>query len=112
MKNFRFVGYIHNVIEPTIVNGFDSPKSKNKLKSSSGKPSKSGTKFPGKPDVVVLSDEEGQNGQAEVKSPTTSKKNSSWPDAKSYQYIVKLQNKRNTPSKTPEMITVKQSCIR
>ena len=94
------------------MNGFDSPKSKNKLKSSSGKPSKSGTKFPGKPDVVVLSDEEGQNGQAEVKSPNTSKKNSSWPDAKSYQYIVKLQNKRNTPSKTPEMITVKQSCIR
>ena len=95
-----------------IVKGFDSPKSKNKLKSPSGKPSKSGTKSPGKPDVIVLSDEEGQNGQAEVKSPTTSKKNTSWPDAKSYRCIAKLLNKRNTPLKAPEMITVKQSCIR
>ena len=95
-----------------IVDGFDSPKSKNKQKSPSGKPSKSGTKSPGKPDVIVLSDEEGQNGQAEVKSPTTSKKNTSWPDAKSYRCIVKLLNKRNTPLKAPEMITVKQSCIR
>ena len=95
-----------------IVNGFDSPKSKNKLKSPSGKPTKSGTKSPGKPDVIVLSGGEGQNGQAEVKSPTTSKKNTSWPDAKSYRCIVKLLNKRNTPLKAPEMITVKQSCIR
>ena len=93
-----------------IVNGFDSPKSKNKLKSPSGKLSKSGTKSPGKPDVIVLSDDEGQNRQAEVKRPTT-QNNTSWPDAKSYQCIVKLLNKRNTPLKAPEMI-VKQSCIR
>ena len=63
-------------------------------------------------DVIVLSDEENKGEQSEVKSPTTSKKNSAWPDAKSYEYMVKLKRKKNTPSKTPEIITVKQSCIR
>ena len=112
MKYSRLVGCIHNVIEPAIIeNGFDSVKSKNKLKSPSGKSGKPG-KSPSKSDIILLSDEEGKNGQSEVKNQTTSKKSSNWPDAKSYQYVVKLKHTRNTPSKTPEIITVKQSCIR
>ena len=64
-------------------------------------------------DVIVLSDEEGKSEQPAVKSPTTSKNNSSWPDAKSYEYMVKLKPSRNTPNtKTSEIITVKQPCIR
>ena len=108
------VGYIHSVIEPkAITNGFDSPKSKNKLNSPSGKSNKVG-KSPGKTntDVIVLSDDEGKDEQSDIKSPTTSKKSSTWPDAKTYQYMVKLKHSKNTSSKIPEIITVKQSCIR
>jgi hypothetical protein len=107
---FRLVGYIHSVIEPkNVANGFDSPKSKNKL-NKTGKPIKSPSQRDA--DVIVLSDDEGKSTQPEVKSPTSSKNNSTWPDAKSYEYMVKLKRTRNTPSNTPEIITVKQSCIR
>lgn len=89
-------GFIHNVIEPeTLTNGFDSPKSKSRQNSSSGK-------FE---EVVALS-------KTEERRTPTKKKNSPWPDAKSYQYMVKLKHTKNTSSKTPEFITVKQPCIR
>ena len=106
---FRLVGHIHSVIEPTIVtNGFDSPKSKNKL--NSAKCSKSSSQMD--VDVIVLNDDEVKSEEPEVKSTTRSKNNSSWLDAKSYEYMVKLKCPRNTPSKAPEIITVKQPCIR
>jgi hypothetical protein len=63
-------------------------------------------------DVIVLSDDEDKKEQSEVKSPTTSKKNSAWPDAKSYEYMIKLKSTRSSSSKTPEIITVKQACVR
>lgn len=105
-------GCIHGVIEPkTFDNGFDSPKSSKKLKSplgKSGKPSRTPRKSDGD---IILSDGEGKSER--IKSPTTKKKGSaSWPNAKGYEYMVKLKGTRNTALKAQEIINVKPSCIR
>ena len=107
-KGQKLVGCIHSVIEPkAVTNGFDSPKSKNKL--NSPKPGKSSQS---QVDVIVLSDEEGQSERPAIKSSNTSKNNPSWPDANSYEYMVKLKPSKNSSNtKTSEIITVKQPCI-
>lgn len=110
MLYFRLQGTIHNVVEPTLpANGFDSPpKSTNNLKSPENKSVKSG-KTPSKSNaMVVLSDDEGTSKKSSCTSPTNSMKKSVWPDAKNYEYLVKVKRTKSTH----EDLTIKGSCIR
>lgn len=125
-KGEKLFGYIHNVIEPTsLTNGFDSklssPTSKEhgskKLtsphgKNKSGKNSNLASPSKSNSEVIVLSDGESNNksGKSTLPSPLSSKSTSKWPDAKCYQYEVKLKNIK-TNTKIPEFVTVKQANV-
>ena len=113
---YRLFGHIHNVIEPApLTNGIGSPISSPKTKESKSTKLKSPISK-NQPDIVVLSDSEEQTEMKtakECKSPKqSSSKSSSWPDAKCYQYEVKLKYSKNMSGTVPEMVTVKQSQIR
>ena len=68
--------------------------------------------------IIVVSDDETTLKEAAVaaggskSAKNTSPKTSTWPDAKSYQYDVRIKNHNSLGAKIPEVIRVKQSQIR
>ena len=73
---------------------------------------------PNEPDssIIVLSDDESQGNSKDVdysfNSPSSPKPVSAWPNAKGYQYEVKLKNTKNVKARTSEFITAKYTDIR